>query len=352
MKNLRCIWWYLLCLVENENFQGGKQIILAWYSFAGSSYLRNGLLRHGSGKLEQCLDQGSIQCEVLAWSLDAKQKDTFFAGFTDRFEVEASPGGRFRLCGIGSGDKSAYISVCSPNLSAAFCCDGIEISLTGKRRPIREVKSEFIKAKTSVVSGLSAYRFHMLDLEGTLNYKGDMQRLRGIAYFQHVRSYLPLLPWDWCYSRFPDGSVAGVSVLRLGRDLLSCGVNSEREHRSKIELPIYSRGFFIDGPTGTLTRLTKASLTNPKISDSGKYIQHVEASDGRHVNMQWDVFPVTSHSLVFAREYMPFLHSQFSYKSSYGEVRNFSLTRSDSDTGNRTIEIGYCNLERAHGFIA
>lgn len=348
--NLRCIWWYLLCMLEDGSFKGNRQIVLAWYSFSGRAYRRNGENRTAASNLERSMERGRLQCEALAWSLGPNQRDNFFVGFDDCFELDSSPMDVFHLSTPDSGKACACLSVCSPELSAAFSCGEIEIKITGRRRLLTQVGSQHADQTTSVILGLSAYRFRALDFEGSLNLKGEMQPIKGVAYFQHVRSYLPLLPWDWCYCSFPDGSVAGISALRLGRDLLPHWGHDENEARRKINFPIFSRGFFIDGISGSFTRLSRAGVHCCR-TESGEIIKRVEASNGGLVRMQWDVHEHDWNSLAFTRKALPLFESHFRYKSSRGVVRNFSLAREDCAAGGRIINIGHCNLERTIGMF-
>lgn len=347
---IRCVWSYLLCIVEGRDRTQSQQIVLAWFSFAGRSYRRDGILRDGAGKIEEALGNGEIQSEVVAWSLGYEPQSAFSFGFQGGFRTSPSSSGAFNINGGMPGQNFTSLEFYEDTLLARICSDSIEIAINGERRCGNGGREGIDSSDTTVVSGLSAFRWRSIDFKGRIEARGHSQDINGIAYFQQVRSHIPLLPWDWCYCVLPDGSISGISTLRIGRDLIPNEKHIRSDRISLFDLSIFSRGFFLDGRTGKLFRMTRSRVVNSIIEGEG-CVKRILASDGNGCQITLDVKIEGAHTFKFSRAALPFFNLAFHYRSSIGSVQKFSFENQRNESFSRLFHTGICNLERTYGVM-
>ena len=329
----------------------GQQIALAWYSFAGRSYRKDGAPRDGAGNIDASLARGEFQSEALAWSLGFGPQEAFSVGFQGRFRASPSASGALDISDIVPGSDSARRTLRDDSLLASLRCDGVDIAINANKQSVGKMSVISDSPETKVVPGLSAFRLRLLDFEGRLQIDGRTQVISGVAYFQQVRAHIPLLPWDWCYCIFPDGSLAGISTLRIGRDLFASDKNIKSDSISTFDMPIFSRGFFLDGKNGKLFRMARSKVVSSISIEGRGRVKRIVASDDSGSHMQFDVVVLDSHSLEFSRDQWPFSNPAFYYRSSVGAVEKFSFKRRGSEIDNRSFETGFCNLERTYGLM-
>ncbi len=347
---LRCVWSYLLCVVKGNDLAQSQQIALAWFSFAGQFYYRDGILRKGAGSLEEALARGEVQSEAVAWSLGYAPLDAFSFGFQGSFRTSPSASGAFNINSGTPGQNSTSLHFHDDSFLARITCDSTEIVIDGKRRSGNDAREGSDGSDTTVVPGLSAFRGRSIDFKGRIKVKGRSRDISGVAYFQQVRSHIPLLPWDWCYCVLPDGSIAGISTLRIGRNLIA----SERRVRfdgiSFFDLSIFSRGFFMDGRTGRLFRMTRSKVVKSTI-EGEQCAKLILANDGISCQMEIDLKIEDAHRFKFSRTTLPFFNLGFHYQSSIGTIKEFSFKNQCNEEDNRLFHTGICNLERTYGFM-
>lgn len=348
---LRSVWSYLLCVIKDGHSAKGQQIVLAWYSFAGRSYRRDGAPCTGAGNIADSLARGELQSEALAWSLGFDPQEAFSVGFQARFRATPSSTGALDICDILPSKNSASLKIYDDKLLASLRCDGVDIAITAKRQSVGKHSVISDSPETNVLPGLSAFRLRLLDFNARLKTDRCTEDVGGVAYFQQVRSRIPLVPWDWCYCVFPDGSLAGISTFRVGRDLFASDKNIRSDDISAFNMPIFSRGFFLDGRSGKLFRMARSKVVSSINIEGRGRIKSIVASDGSGFHMQFDVVVQDSHSLEFARDLRPFSNLNFCYRSSVGSVEKFIFEKRGSEIGRRSFETGSCNLERTYGLM-
>lgn len=347
---LRCVWSYLLCVVEGSDAAHSRQVALAWFSFAGKSYCRDGISCAGAGRIEEALAKAEVQSEAVAWSLGFDPEEAFSVGFQGSFSTSPTVNGAYDIGGGTQGKNASSLKLFDDTLLASICCGPVEIAIKGKRRFPNETREESDSSDTTVVPGLSAFRWRCVDFTGRMTVRDHSRDLGGVAYFQQVRSHIPLLPWDWCYCVFPDGSIAGISTLRIGRDLIADERHIRSDRISLLDLPIFSRGFFLDGRTGRLFRMTRSKVVRSTGEQDGQK-KRILASDGQGCQMQLDVIIDDAHSFNFSRTTSRLPGRRFHYRSSTGAVRNFSFRNERAESDNRSFQTGTCNLERTYGIM-
>lgn len=348
---LRCIWSYLLCVIRSSDGAQSRQVALAWYAFAGRSYRRDGVSRDGAGDIAEALARGEIAAEAVAWSLGFEPEDAFSVGFQGRFRSVTSMSGALDIGTVALGQNSASIEVCDDGLFANLCCNGIEVEIGAKGLLCGTAIGSQESPETTIIPGLSAFRWRSLEFQGRLKTRNSVQEIQGTAYFQQVHSRIPLLPWDWCYCVFSDGSLAGVSTLRLGRDLFASKRYIESDCTSRLNKQIFSRGFFLDGESGRSFRMTRSSVFGSTDVDGKRQVKHIAAHNEDGSRMQFDVVIQDSHAFQFSRGSGVFSNPRFHYRSSLGAVENFRFERAGSVCENRSIDSGHCNLERTFGLM-
>lgn len=347
---LRCVWSYLLCVADGSEFAEAGQLALAWFSFRGKTYSRDGIPHAGAGRLDEALRVGPVQSEAVAWSLGFDQPNLFSVAFEGNFHVSLGASGAYDITGGGKDQSALNLRLKDETLFASLACGPVEVSIEGKWRSSKNIAGEPDTAGTNVVAGLSAFRWRRIDFSGQLKVGDHGRTLGGVAYFQQVHSHIPLLPWDWCFCVFPDGSIAGISTLRVGRDLIADVQHVQSDRISLIDMTVFSRGFFLDGATGRLFRMKRSKVVRlPGEQDTS--IRRILASDGQGCRMQIDVTVQSTHSFEFGRRMFPFPGRRFHYRSCAATVQDFSFQNDRDIRDSRFFSTGTCNLERTYGIM-
>jgi len=347
---LRCVWSYLLCVADGSESAEPGQLALAWFSFGGKTYSRDGIPRAGAGRLDKALRLGEVQSEAVAWSLGFDQPNLFSVAFDGNFHASLGASGAYDITGGGEDQSALNLTLKDETLSANLVCGPVAISIDGKWRSSKNIAGEPDTSGTNVVAGLSAFRWRCIDFSGQLNVGDHARTLGGVAYFQQVHSYIPLLPWDWCFCVFPDGSIAGISTLRVGRDLIADFQHVQSDRISRIDMTVFSRGFFLDGATGRLFRMKRSKVVRP-LGEQERSVRRILASDGQGCRMQIDVTVQSAHSFEFGRRMFPFPDRRFYYRSCAATVRGFSFQNDRDTRDSRFFRTGICNLERTYGIM-
>lgn len=347
---LRCVWSYLLCVVEGSSSARSRQVALAWFSFAGKSYNRDGISRAGAGSIEDALTKAEVQSEAVAWSLGFDPQEAFSVGFQGSFRTSPTVNSAYDLDGGTQEIGTSSLKLSDETLLANICCGPVKIAISGKRRFPYGARGGRDNSDTTVVPGLSAFRWRCIDFSGRMNVRGHSREIDGVAYFQQVRSHIPLLPWDWCYCAFPDGSIAGISTLRIGRDLIVSEKHVRSGRISSLDLPIFCRGFFVDSKTGRFFRMTRSKVVR-SASKRNEQKKRILASDGQGRRMQFEVIIEDAHNFDFSRSTLRHPGCRFHYRSSTGAVRDFSFQNERDESDNRSFQTGVCNLERTYGIM-
>ncbi len=305
----------------------------------------------GAGNIADALARGEIAAQAISWSLGFEPVETFSVNFQGHFRNATSENGALNIRTLGPGPNSASLEVGNGGLLATMRCDGVDVEIQANKPSGRNGIGDFDSPDTTVVSGLSAFRWRSLEFQGRLKIGNTVQDIRGTAYFQQVRSHIPLLPWDWCYCVLPNGCRAGISTLRLGSDLFASERYIESDRISRFNKRIFSRGFFLDGETGRSFRMTRSRVVGSTAVDGKGRVKHIVARDEEGTRMQFDVVIQDTHALQFSRGKGVLSIPAFHYRSSLGAVENFVFERQGHAHDYRSFDAGCCNLERTFGLM-
>ncbi len=189
-----------------------------------------------------------------------------------------------------------------------------------------------------------------MNFEGKFELPGGKEHLSGICYFQRPCVNVPLFPWKWIWSLFPDGSMFSAYIPYVGFNLLRKGYKLFKSERlEQMTLPISANAFWDwPGPSEEV-RFNKASIT--PLFDLGPYPQfEVKVS-----NRQGDQLSFRAETYGHTSNYIdrPILKNRAEIHWNYNEFM-FRMAELNGRVSGKVINYetmgqNYSNLEYAWG---
>ncbi|MFN2118356.1 MAG: hypothetical protein ACK2T1_11810 [Candidatus Promineifilaceae bacterium] len=200
------------------------------------------------------------------------------------------------------------------------------------------------------LGGTHFIAWRRMNFEGEFNLGGKNEHLSGICYFQRPCVNVPLFPWKWIWSLFPDGSMFSAYIPYVGFNLLRKGYKFFKSERlEQMTLPIAAKAFWDwPGPSEEII-FNKASIT--PLYDLGPYPQF----DVRVSNNQGDALSFLAQTYGHACNYIdrPVLGNRAEIHWNYNEFM-FRMANLNGRVSGKEITYGtmgqnFGNLEYAWG---
>jgi hypothetical protein len=200
------------------------------------------------------------------------------------------------------------------------------------------------------LGGTHFIAWRRMNFEGEFELPEGIEHLSGICYFQRPCVNVPLFPWKWIWSVFPDGSMFSSYVPYIGLNLLRKGYKLFKSERlEQLTLPIAGNAFWDwPGPSEEIV-FNKASIT--PIFNAGPYLQfdvRVSNSHGDHLSFIAQTYGHTSNYID-----RPVLGNQVEFHWNYNEfmfrMANLNGRVCGKEITYETMGQNYGNLEYAWG---
>lgn len=200
------------------------------------------------------------------------------------------------------------------------------------------------------LGGTHFIAWRRMNFEGEFELPTGREQLSGICYFQRPCLNVPLFPWKWIWSLFPDGSMFSSYVPYVGLNLLRKGYKffgSERLEQTT--LPIGASAFWDWPDASDEIRFTKASIT--PLFGLGPYPQfdvRVSNDQGDHLSFRAETYGHTSNyidrPILGNRAEIHWNYNEYMFRmvNLNGRVSGRPITR-------ETMGQNYGNLEYAWG---
>jgi hypothetical protein len=348
-------WWFFLMFPKTEKGYGPRQIMYAIATRVGDHIRVNDIWLPGID-LNRTIVDGLDRFNAInvGWYADDTEHEYIInegAAVTlsehDKFIRSWSKKGNGDSHGIeirSSNNRPLALEsiVQAPNGSAHFEAWGDLDSLHSSPHESMNIDTP--------LGGTHFIAWRRMNFEGEFELPTGTEHLSGICYFQRPCVNVPLFPWKWIWSLFPDGSMFSAYIPYVGLNLLRKGYkffNSER--LEQITLPISDAAFWDwPGPSDEI-RFNKASIT--PLLDLGPYPQfdvRVSNKQGDHLSFRAETY---GHSCFYIDR--PILNNRAEIQWNYNEFMfrmvNLNGRVSGKEITYETIGQGYGNLEYAWG---
>ncbi len=189
-----------------------------------------------------------------------------------------------------------------------------------------------------------------MNFEGEFELPTGKEHLSGICYFQRPCVNIPLFPWKWIWSLFPDGSMFSSYIPYVGFNLLRKGYKLFKSERiEQMTLPIAANAFWDwPGPSEEI-RFNKASIK--PLFDLGPYPQfevQVSNKQGDNLSFRAETYGHTSNYID-----RPILNNRAEIHWNYNEfmfrMAGLNGRVSGKEINYETMGQNYGNLEYAWG---
>jgi hypothetical protein len=200
------------------------------------------------------------------------------------------------------------------------------------------------------LGGTHFIAWRRMNFEGEFELPSRMEHLSGICYFQRPCVNVPLFPWKWIWSVFPDGSMFSSYIPYVGLNLLRKGYKLFKSERmEQLALPISGNAFWDWPGQSEEIVFNKASIT-PRYNP-GPYPQfdvQVSNKQGDHLSFLAQTYghtcnyidrPVIANRAEFHWNYNEFMFRMANLK---GRVSGKEITH-------ETMGQNFGNLEYAWG---
>jgi hypothetical protein len=208
---------------------------------------------------------------------------------------------------------------------------------------------ESIKIDTPA-GGTHFIAWRRMNFEGEFELPTGTEHLSGICYFQRPCVNVPLFPWKWIWSMFPDGSMFSSYIPYVGLNLLRKGYRFFKSERlEQITLPIGANAFWDWPGASEEVRFNNASIT--PLFDLGPYPQFdvkVSNNQGDHLTFRAETY---GHTCNFIDR--PILGNRAEVHWNYNEfmfrMANLNGSVSGKEITYETMGQNFGNLEYAWG---
>jgi len=196
-------------------------------------------------------------------------------------------------------------------------------------------------------------RIRRFDFSGYLATNDLSEHVNGVGYFQRVVFKAPLTSWYWIYVAFPDGSIAGISCLYFGLKLFRRRNVIWAPLLENAIVPLTSRGYFIKGDTGKMTRFNRARVwlerdrREPRLQAA-----KIWASNSAGDQMSFKIVCLDDWGLTFRKKiWKSPVASAFHYHVYVGRVRCLLLRIEGVDLLSGQSTEGFANMEHTFGLL-
>lgn len=333
-------WWYALLLIEVDDKEPRQQIVMSWTTFPTDGYSMDGRQVRPRGRSALADVEENAYGLTLSWRHDGAGLQYPLVSYRSPIIVEDIGNGVTRVASSASGSESSLLFG-EKLLSIRIRSAGIELFVDGS-----------LGTDTSALSSsdsklMYAQRVRRLRFQGHTSSKGASRPVAGIAYFQHVILKKAMVPWQWTYAVFADGSVAAASAIYWGPNSLKRSNSLWHPFAENLKLLHVSRGYFIDGSSLRLRRFPSSSIRlRSPLKGSVPLAATVTLNGDDGIWLEWDF--EASDRLGFALTGPgPFRH--FYYNSFFGKIER---VRSNFLSDVERLGSGSCNLEHTFGLLS
>jgi hypothetical protein len=348
-------WWFFLMFPKTEEGYGPRQIMYAIATRVGDHIRVNDIWLPGID-LNRTIVDGVDRFNAInvGWYADDKMHEYIInegAAVTlsehEQFIRSWSEKGNIDSHGIeirssNSRPLALETIVKAPNGSAHFEAWGDLDSLHSSPHESMNIDTP--------LGGTHFIAWRRMNFEGEFELPTGTEHLSGICYFQRPCVNVPLFPWKWIWSLFPDGSMFSAYIPYVGLNLLRKGYKLfQSERLEQMTIPISDAAFWDwPGPSDEI-RFNKASIT--PLLDLGPYPQfdvRVSNKQGDHLSFRAETY---GHSGFYIDR--PILNNRAEIQWNYNEFMfrmvNLNGRVSGKEISYETMGQGYGNLEYAWG---
>ena len=288
----------------------------------------------------------SVSGSTLAWYFDGQKLIYPLVEFSSPvFGLEEGMG-EHEIRSVSKDGDCCSIAACSNRIWIRVDSPRLTLQLSALRR--RDGPEGVTSSR--LLTAARERRFHF---EGEMAVDGRPERIKGIGYWQRVSFHAPLLPWHWHYAVFSDGSVAAVSAIYVGLNLLRGKHHLWPSQLENFGLYLASRGYFIDGRSEVFTRFDRARVRVYALANASLDHVEVEATSRDGDVMRWSADVTDRVQLTLRRAHVRgILATHYLYSAHVGEVRDAQVSLGGS---HRNMSDGPCeaytNFEHTTGLL-
>ncbi len=202
----------------------------------------------------------------------------------------------------------------------------------------------------TALGGTHFIAWRRMHFEGEFDLPTGREQLSGICYFQRPCLNVPLFPWKWIWSLFPDGSMFSAYVPYVGFNLLRKGYKLFKSERlEQITLPIADSAFWDWPDASDEIRFSKARIT--PLLERGPYPQfqvQVRNRQGDFLNFLAETYG-HSHFYIDRPVLGGRLESHWTYNEFMFRMVGLQGSVSGREITHQTMGQGFGNLEYAWG---
>ena len=349
-------WWFFLMFPKSEEGYGPEQLMYAVATRAGERLRVNDIWLPGIDLRRPIVD-GLDRFHALnvGWHNDGRgthdyiikngaavvlsEPDQYLRSWSEEADGD---GYGIEIRSSANRPLALETIVRAPNGSAHFEAWG---DLNSKHSS----PDESINIDTPL-GGTHFIAWRRMNFEGEFELSTGTKHLSGLCYFQRPCLNVPLFPWKWVWSLFPDGSMFSSYVPYVGLNLLRKGYKFfGSERMEQITIPIADAAFWDWPDGGGEVLFNKASIT--PLLDVGPYPQFdvkVSNKQGDHLSFRAETY---GHSHFYIDR--PVLASRKETHWSYNEfmfrMANLNGRVSGKEITYETMGQNYGNLEYAWG---
>jgi hypothetical protein len=238
-------WWWFLLFPEGEEGYGPQQMLFSIAAFSGDQVRVNGIPMTGFD-LDRNINGGVDSFNVISigWYSD---DDRVHDGLVNQPATAtlSRDGSIEAWTDTDDGRRGSAIRAATDRplgLDATFIGDngGADFEAWGELE--NRVDSP-VQAIADWSADLVAWR--RMQFEGEFDLPGGTEQLSGLCYFQRVCLNVPLFPWKWIWTVFPDGTVFSAFVPFVGPQLLRRGYGLfESTRLERATVPIRQSGLW------------------------------------------------------------------------------------------------------------
>lgn len=271
-------WWFYLLFPQTDEGYGPRQLMYAIAGRAGERIRINDVWLPGIDLDRQVVDgEDRFSAMSVGWYGDSegvndyilKQVSPVCLSERNQFvrswpEGDHAAGHGIEIRRATNRPLALETIVRGPNGSAHFEAWGDLDTKHSSPHESNNIETRF--------GGAHFIAWRRMHFEGEFELPSGKEYLSGICYFQRPCMNVPLFPWKWIWSLFPDGSMFSAYVPYVGLNLLRKKYKFfSRERIEQISLPIADSAFWDWPDTTEEIRFDKAQIT--PLLDRGPYPQ-------------------------------------------------------------------------------
>ncbi len=273
-------WWFFLMFPKTDEGYGPRQIMVAIATRKGERIRVNDIWFPGLDLNRPIVDGvDKFHAINVAWYGDEtgvydymineaapvvlSEQDQFIRSWSNS---DNSPGHGIEIRSSTKRPLALETIVRGPNGSAHF-------EAWGDLDSLHSSPHESINIDTPA-GGSHFIAWRRMNFEGDFELPTGTEHLSGICYFQRPCLNVPLFPWKWIWSVFPDGAMFSSFIPYMGLNLLRKGYKFfGRERLEQVTIPIGANAFWDWPGASDQILFNKASIT--PLLDVGPYPQFI-----------------------------------------------------------------------------